>query len=161
MNVKKPLNNHVATLPSETGSASVYFDVDGMLGHVAKWLRVLGWDAAYPCEKPRPGRWFVTASKRLKGAGIIVVSAEKGFEQLREILEQTGVRVDPALIFSRCIVCNTSVREISRELVAERVPHAIYQMVSSFCYCDGCGRIYWEGSHLTRVQKRLKEFFNL
>jgi uncharacterized protein len=156
---KRPTHHRATTedVPRRDPGPSVYFDVDGMLGHLAKWLRTLGFDAAHPISSPRPGRWFVTTRMSLRDPHVIVVAVEKGRRQLHQTLEQAGLKPDPDLIFSRCIVCNVPVQEIEKELVRGRVPDKVFGAVDSFHYCDACGRVYWEGSHLERAKKRLIE----
>ncbi len=132
------------------------FDVDGMLGKLAKWLRIVGFDAAYPRGTPSAGRYFVTTRKQKLIPGIIVVTAKDSVEQLKEVLTAINIRPNPSLFFSRCLICNIPVVEIPREGVAGQVPEEIFASRSEFHKCPQCMRLYWEGSHLSRVIRRLK-----
>lgn len=133
------------------------FDLDGMLGALAKWLRILGFDASYPCRTPSPGRVFVT-TKRIAGrSDTIIVDERDSLDQLRQVLEQAGVAPDPDLFLSRCLICNVLVEEISRDRAAGRVPEQVLRAVSVFNECPECGRVYWEGSHSERIKKRLQK----
>jgi len=98
----------------------------------------------------------VTARKSIAYAGAIIVSGEEPREQLRQVLEQAGIRPDPRLILSRCLICNVPVREVQREDVAGKVLDGVFQRSRSFHECPKCGRIYWEGSHVDRIKKRLE-----
>jgi hypothetical protein len=89
-------------------------------------------------------------------AGTITVSGEDPREQLRQVLEQAGIRPDPKLFLSRCLICNIPVRETERENAAGKVPDGIFQTSRNFNECPSCGRIYWEGSHAERMRKRLE-----
>jgi uncharacterized protein len=142
--------------PPDPPIPSASLDVDGMLGRLAKWLRILGFDAAFPRSRPSPGRFFVTARKSITYAGAIVVSGEDPSDQLRQVLEQAGIRPDPRLFLSRCLICNVPVREVQWEDVAGKVPDGVFQKSRSFHECPECGRIYWEGSHAERIKKRLE-----
>ena len=142
--------------PSAQPIPSASLDVDGMLGRLAKWLRILGFDTAFPRSRPSAGRLFVTARRSVTYAGAIVVSGEDPFDQLRQVLEQAGICRDPRLFLSRCLICNVPVREVQREDVAGKVPDGVFQKSRSFHECPECGRIYWEGSHADRIKKRLQ-----
>jgi hypothetical protein len=142
--------------PSAQPVPSASLDVDGMLGRLAKWLRVLGFDAAFPRSRPSEGRLFVTARRSVTHAGAIVVSGVNFSDQLRQVLEQAGIRPNPRLFLSRCLICNVPVREVQREDVAGKVPDGAFQRSRSFHECPECGRIYWEGSHAERMKKRLQ-----
>jgi uncharacterized protein with PIN domain len=76
-------------------------------------------------------------------------------EQIREVLEETGVRPDPDLFLGRCLVCNVSVREVSTDEVAQRIPALVLDLHEVFHQCPTCGRIYWEGTHAERMKRRL------
>ena len=132
------------------------FDVDGMLGRLAKWLRILGFDAAYPRTAAGEGRYFVT-TKEWTGAGqTIVVSGADTMEQLKQVLAEIGIRPNRSLFFSRCLICNVPVVEIPKADAAGRVPEKILDSGSEFHECPRCGRVYWEGSHLGRTIRRLE-----
>jgi uncharacterized protein len=146
------MDNDPPNLPIPSAS----FDVDGMLGRLSKWLRILGFDAAFPRSKPSAGRLFVTARRSVTYAGAISVSGQDPLEQLRQVLEQAGIRPDPKLFLSRCLVCNVPVREVQRENAVGKVPDRILEKMEIFHECPACGRIYWEGSHAERIKTRLE-----
>ncbi|MGO9116282.1 MAG: Mut7-C RNAse domain-containing protein [Desulfomonilaceae bacterium] len=132
------------------------FDVDGMLGRLAKWLRILGFDAAYPRSAPTADRYFVTTRKQKGILQIIIVTANDSMQQLKQVLTAISVRPDPSMFFSRCLICNIPVVEISRADAAGQVPEEIFGSRSEFHECPRCRRVYWEGSHLSRMSRRLK-----
>lgn len=133
------------------------FDVDGMLGGLVKWLRVLGYDAAFPRPAPTStDRVFVTTAAHKARAGDVIVTATHRLQQLAEVLRQTGIEPDEALFFSRCVLCNDLVVPIPREDVHGKVPEYIFSSHEDFHVCRKCGRVYWEGSHLSRVKSWLE-----
>ncbi|HTY23778.1 MAG TPA: Mut7-C RNAse domain-containing protein [Desulfomonilaceae bacterium] len=133
-----------------------YFDVDGTLGRLAKWLRILGFDAAYPRSVPSPGRYFVTPRELSGDPRVVTVTAKDPMQQLKQVLSELELRADPDRFFTRCVICNVPVIEIPRTQVVGRVPKMIIRMKSEFHECPKCGRIYWEGSHLGRIKRRLE-----
>lgn len=142
---------------SDTCEEIPTFDVDGMLGGLVKWLRILGYDAAFPCPRPTsPLRVFITTVPGKVRAGDVIVTTEHRLQQLAEVLQQTGFEPDEALFFSRCVLCNEPVVPVPRDEVLAKVPDWIFHSGGPFHACPKCGRIYWEGSHLERVKKRLQ-----
>ena len=141
----------------KSNGVSEAFDVDGMLGGLARWLRILGFDTEYPRRGCSEDRYFVTANKKMRDPRAIVVKSNNPAEQLREVLDAAHIFPDPELFLTRCLICNTPVRKVSREKVRKRVPAQIYESVTLFNECPRCGRIYWEGSHSDRILRRLKE----
>jgi len=128
-----------------------------MLGHLAKWLRVLGFDAAYPCKAPSPGRTFITAKRIAAGSDTIIVEDQDPLDQLKQALEHAGISTDPGLFLSRCLLCNVPVKEVPRDRIAGRVPELIFQALTKFNECPRCGRVFWEGSHAERMKMRLQK----
>jgi uncharacterized protein len=133
------------------------FDVDGMLGKLAKWLRILGFDAECPCSVPSLERIFVTARRRVRRPGAIIVGPGNWLEQLKHVLDEAGVKPDPELFLSRCLECNVPVHEVARESVREQVPPAVLETQRKVTRCQVCGRVYWGGSHGERMRRRLRE----
>ena len=93
-----------------------------MLGRLARWLRVLGFDAAYRKELPgdrlltlaaREDRVLLTRDGRLRDprgrARVVRIHSEQFREQLREldrVLPLGGVETRP----QRCVECNEVVQ---------------------------------------------------
>jgi uncharacterized protein len=132
------------------------FDVAGMLGGLVKWLRILGFDARFPVSEPTTGRIFVTAREIPGRLADIVIRNQDVMRQLRQVFAETGRRVDPKLLFSRCLECNVLVVPVEKAEIEGAVPPAVFQTAREFRKCPGCGKIFWEGSHVKRVLRRLE-----
>ncbi|MDQ7782697.1 MAG: Mut7-C RNAse domain-containing protein [Desulfomonilaceae bacterium] len=154
------------------------FCVDGMLGRLAKWLRILGYDAEFPCSDPSPERIFITMRKSgvrppasvrrvppghvWKPGGILLsadirLTSHETLHQLRQIFDEAGIRPDPCRFLSRCVVCNVTVRCVTIDRVIDRIPKGVLEITEEFTECPRCGRVYWEGTHPIRIRTRLKE----
>jgi len=75
-------------------------------------------------------------------------------EQFVEVLrhfELVGV-VEP---FTRCLKCNDRLEHIDKPDVLGRVPPGIPPVFDEFRHCPSCRRVYWKGSHVDRLQRRL------
>jgi uncharacterized protein with PIN domain len=142
------------------------FVVDAMLGTLAKWLRILGYDAAYD-----PGlddyqlmrlaraedRVLLTRDRELarrRGIQTLLIRSEVLEEQLRQLRSELDLQ--PAASFSRCPVCNELLASLDREAARSRVPAYVARTQERFRLCPGCGRVYWRGSHWQQMEERLE-----
>jgi uncharacterized protein with PIN domain len=142
-----------------------------MLGKLAKWLRVLGYDAVYLRQagdaeilaRLGEGRILLTRDRRAelwcKQGRVFVVNANDPENQLREVVQGLGLTTQPDAVSSRCLKCNSLLETASREEVWERVPEYIWQTQHQFHRCKDCGRVYWSGSHSERMRQRLQQMF--
>ena len=140
------------------------FLADAMLGRLARWLRLLGFDTAYAAELPDSDlvrraldeeRWILTRDRALpvewRVSGIFVLDSETLADQLRDVVQAFGLapRVRP---FSRCGECNAPLAAASRAEVAAEVPPRVLARARELRRCPGCGRVYWRGSHTARMK---------
>jgi len=146
------------------------FVADAMLGKLAKWLRVLGYDTYYqPGYTPEilaslvgEGRVLLTRHrKRAEQSGhmgVLIHSNHVG-EQLSELARALNLKPDPSAWFSRCLVCNVPLSASSEADAREKVPDYIFhQNVNQIRFCPTCGRHYWPGSHRSRMEAQLKRW---
>jgi uncharacterized protein with PIN domain len=133
------------------------FDVDGMLGGLEKWLRILGFDAAFPRTSPRPGRIFVTKRTSTPDTNAVIVTAQRPFDQLIQVLSTTGIQPHAKLLLTRCTKCNLPVQTTPKHTVQHEVPSYIFETTSTFTRCPQCRKVFWEGSHRGRIMKRLAD----
>jgi len=75
---------------------------------------------------------------------------------LRKVVERFGI--DPQRrLFSRCTLCNTPLQVLDAGETERYVPDTLRERHPRFVRCPSCGRLYWEGSHVDRMRKRLDE----
>jgi len=158
-------------LRRETGDFRFVADV--MLGRLAKWLRIAGFDVLYSNSysddelvelSSREGRILLSRDTRLlvrkAVRDFIFLESGKVEEQIRQILRMTqSVRLPG--ILSRCLECNAFLENIPRSAVRHRVPPYVYQSHGSFKYCPACRRIYWAGTHRQAVLQTLGKLLPL
>jgi uncharacterized protein with PIN domain len=144
--------------------------VDGMLGTLAKWLRLLGYDTAYDniandhalARRARAeGRVLLTRDRELvnrRGLHTLLIESEMLEEQVQQVQDALGPPPDPVL--SRCAVCNTELEQVSPEDIASRVPPYVVRTQADFRRCPGCGRVYWPGTHVDDMRERMGESVN-
>ena len=146
------------------------FFADEMLGKLARWLRMSGVDVAYQrqisdaelvARSRSEGRVLLTRDTRL----ILTLSPEEflfiAHDYLEEQFEQFRGRFSGALsrasAFSRCVECNEPLRDISKEAVADKVWPYVFATQEHFTTCPGCGRIYWQATHVRKIYERLEK----
>jgi uncharacterized protein len=137
--------------------SSPKFDVAGTLGGLVKGLRILGFDTRFPVSEPTTGRIFVTVRDIPGRIGDIVVPDRDVMGQISRIFNETGQGVDPKLLFTRCLECNLLVVPVPKTEVEGSVPPDVFKSAQEFRKCPGCGKIFWEGSHIKRMMKRLEQ----
>lgn len=137
----------------------VKFLVDFMLGRLCKWLRILGYDAAYfnslnkntiIYQSLKEGRILLTRDHRLsknKALKVLLVDSDNYEKQIQQVLKELNLKVDPEKMFTRCCLCNTILEPINKEKVKDKVPPFVYQTQKNFSYCSTCQKIYWPGTH--------------
>lgn len=108
----------------------------------------------------RDERVIITRNHHLpqsRGTRIILIKEELIKKQVAEILKILKIKPQKKQMFSRCILCNEELIEISKEKVKDRVPEYVFQTQENFITCPKCQRIYWQGTHWGNVEKTLKE----
>jgi len=144
------------------------FAADRMLGKLAKWLRLLGYDTLYSRSLvnkdflglANEGRILLSRNTRLEAKSapgmLIFVEANDPKVQVQEVVRLLGLSPDPDKFFSRCTVCNGLLETAEPRDVVERVPDHIWTRHKSFSECKACGKVYWEGSHIERSRLEIQ-----
>jgi len=164
-----------AAAPSAEAAATVALPTaeprlfaDAMLGGLARWLRTLGLDVAYDPAlddaelvelAAREGRVILTrdrklVERRLARRHLLIASDQVG-EQLRQVLGELAIAVDPSRVLSRCLRCNAPLVELEAELALPRVPPFVARTQTQFRECPSCRRVYWPATHAKRMRQRL------
>jgi len=153
-------------------SSTPRFAVDAMLGRLARWLRLLGYDALFdPALDDRElarlaastGRIVLTRDRGLLARRLVtrglLVDHDHLAEQLRCVVEAFGLAVDPSRCFTRCLECNEPTREVAPGKVAGRVPPYVLRHTQTFRECANCRRVFWAGSHRQLALRELERLF--
>ena len=145
------------------------FIADAMLGRLAKWLRLLGFDVLYyPDIEDREvikisreqDRTILTRDTRmLKCRGIrsaVFIRSDHISEQLLDMKDMLALHdLDRT---ERCVACNGNLHAVShRDEVQDLVPDYVFHNFESFMRCNGCGKVYWEGSHYKKIREGIRE----
>ncbi len=151
---------------------SARFILDVHLGKLARLLRMTGFDTLYRNDLDDPeiiqiaeeeNRIVLTRdrgilrNKRVKNGHFVESRYAK--EQLREIFEAFNLK-DSIQFLSRCIACNGTIAEVSKEAIEQELLPGTMQYFHEFFKCLDCGKIYWEGSHFDRMMSFYEEIKN-
>ncbi len=148
----------------------VRFLADCNVGRLARWLRALGYDAAYEPRLPDPqvvaralaeDRVLLTRDvdmmrRRVIAGGsvrAVLLRDDRVQEQVRQVVEELGLVTDRAL--SRCLDCNLELEPRSKSAVLDRLPPHVRATQERFSQCPRCSRVYWPGTHWQRVRERM------
>ena len=144
------------------------FVVDSMLGRLAKWLRALGYDTAYPssmnddeltCLAQQEGRVLLTRDNQLarrKGVRALLVKSDYLEEQVRQVIGELHLSPNREALL-RCLVCNEPLEEVDKATLEGVVPPYVWQTQEQFRRCPRCGRVYWRGTHWRRMRGKIAE----
>jgi len=143
--------------------------LDGMLGSLARWLRIGGYDTEYRKdteddelveEALRESRILLTRDEvlsiraRKRGADAIYIKSEGDEEALAQLSAKLGLTFDPTQ--SRCPKCNHAVEKAAKTDVEGRVPEGTYRVIDKYWACPRCGSVYWRGSHWSKIVETLR-----
>ncbi len=146
------------------------FLCDEMLAGLGRWLRIAGYDAAIAEAGRRDrdlvaqayweGRILLTRDRRLADIRLArdrtLVLEGNGIDACaKELTARLGLdwRLDP---LSRCTLCNIRLQPADDPLLAT-LPASL-RAFPRVNVCRSCGRLYWEGSHVGRIRRRLANF---
>lgn len=145
------------------------FALDGHLGRLARYLRLLGFDAAHQPQAEdealarraaAEGRILLTRDLNLLKRRVVRlgyrVRSTRPRRQLVEVVEQFSL-ADRCRPFTRCLACGESLAAALPAEVAARVPAGVAARHRVFHACPGCGRVYWPGSHHRRLSALVEE----
>jgi uncharacterized protein with PIN domain len=148
----------------------VKFILTPELGRLAKWLRILGFDAAYSAEVNfssllihalRDNRIILTRNShfihKAQMTKAVWIKSEGVNQQLKQVIKELGLRLQKELMFSRCTICNMELKNINKQQVKNKLPEYVFKTQQKFFICPSCQRIYWPGTHWGNVTEALEE----
>jgi hypothetical protein len=140
------------------------------LGKLAKLMRLLVFDCLYrnDFQDKEVGNIAFTEhrivltrdrrllfAKRIKhGYWVWAVDAES---QVVEVLRRFDLH-SSIQAFVRCLVCNSELAPVAKADILDRLEPKTRLYYEEFYQCVDCRRIYWEGSHMENMRRRLTGF---
>lgn len=144
---------------------------DAMLASLARWLRAAGYDTGLATVSAMDravldaclaqSRILVTRDQHLAahapgGIRVVLLAVDGLDAQAAELAVALGIDWTCAP-FTRCLLDNTPLREATPDERMRVAPRA-RDLPGPFRACPACGRVYWPGSHVRRMQARLEQW---
>jgi uncharacterized protein with PIN domain len=142
------------------------FIADVMLGRLAKWMRLLGFDVLYDRTMSdndlirvslEQDRVILTRDTGLVARPLasnhVFIENDNVRQQLQQVLVTFHIMSMPGPL-TRCSVCNEPLTAIDKQDARDLVPQYVYEINDNFLRCGICGRIYWKGTHVNRMGAR-------
>jgi uncharacterized protein with PIN domain len=141
------------------------FVLDGHLGRLAAFLRLLGFDVLWEPQPDDPDLARTSAEQRrilmtrdrglLKRSQVthgLLIRSKDPRQQLREVVERLHLR-RLARPFTRCLRCNAAIVEVDKAAVEHALPPSVREVQQRIWRCAGCAQLYWMGRHHERMQQ--------
>ena len=151
------------------------FIADCMVGKLARWLRLLGFDVSYYSKieddqlielAEKENRLILTRDHELINKArkldslqgrFLLIESERWEEQVEQVLDHFKLRgkIKPN---TRCLECNAKLKILPKDCAKNLVPPFVYEQASTFALCPVCGRVFWKGTHFRDMENKLRRF---
>ena len=152
----------------------VKFIVDNNVGKLAKWLRIMGYDAVFFNAEDdsnmiatalAEGRVILTRDTQIMKRRVVTsgqlkaifINSDKPEQQMHQIITTMNLNCQYRP-FTICLECNQPLEKRSKQQVEDLVPPYVFQTQSQFVECPACHRIYWKGTHWQSMTRKLEKF---
>lgn len=148
---------------------TIMFVADAMLGNLARYLRIMGYDTFYQSsysdrrlsELVKEGRILLTRNRATASHYIhsVIIDHDHVKDQLKAVDSLLRLTRDRRDWFSRCIICNSPLSKAEGESAKGNVPDFIFlKHRERIVFCPICRRYYWPGTHRERMRERLTDW---
>ena len=147
------------------------FFCDAMLGGLARWLRAMGYDAAFEygiddaqliVRARAEGRAILSSDGPLFDRNVVSSGEVEALyvpQQLTK-LDQLHFVVDALHLTRRqprCMACGGELTEVPKHTVMDEAPPLAFRNCEHFWRCGSCGKLLWHGTHWQKITRRLDE----
>ena len=151
---------------------TVAFAVENTMGKLSKWLRILGFDTIFDSgaagleffRSASPGRVLLTRTgrveKQLRSERLLFIQSDECRQQLIEVIRHLGIQLEDIRPFTRCVDCNHVIEPVEKPSICNQVPDFVYESHEEFQRCPRCRKVFWPGSHTSRVTERIRQLFD-
>lgn len=144
------------------------FILDVHLGKLAKYMRIMGFDALYQTDYSDEilrialdeERIILTCDLGILRNGLAkwgyYIRSRTPRIQLVEVIDAFLLH-DKTKPLSRCTKCNGLVEVVPKEKIVDQLDSRTSRYYNDFFRCSICNQIYWEGSHFESIEKFINE----
>ncbi|MFX1571151.1 MAG: DUF5615 family PIN-like protein [Promethearchaeota archaeon] len=160
------------------------FLVDAMLGKLARFLRIFGYDTIYandliksfkidpvPDEKliefaQKDDRIIITKDYPLYNSyrsRSLYLKGEGVYNYLNQLKRRLGLTFDFKIERARCSKCNSLLIKIKdKNLVKNIVLEDTFKHYNEFFQCSNldCKKVFWKGTHIEDIEDKLEKNFS-
>ncbi|MFH0963703.1 MAG: Mut7-C RNAse domain-containing protein [Planctomycetota bacterium] len=147
------------------------FLCDAMLGGLAGWLRAAGYDTVWKNDIPdgvllaralSEGRTILTSDSEFARRRAVrdrlvpclfIPRDLPPVQALRHVIAALGLTLLPP----RCMACGGELLVVDKSSVRDLVGAVAYSRHEDFWRCARCRKVYWRGTHWTRIKRALEE----
>jgi hypothetical protein len=152
----------------------IKFIVDLNAGKLAKWLRIIGYNALLFTDEDdgkmikialNENRVILTKDsqimkRRLVASGklkAVLIEGDNPKTQLQQIANALDLdyQFKP---FSVCLECNQNLIERRKDEISSMVPSYVLKTQSQYMECPSCHRVFWRGTHWQAMSQELEKF---
>lgn len=141
--------------------------VDSMFGGLARKLRILGFNSYYASDLRDEdviqigldqSRTIITADKELFSRTVkrkvpaVLLTSSDDLHNAATILKYHHKEIKFDQSSARCSKCNGILINVSKEMIREKVKEGVYNNYEVFFECKSCSKVYWIGTHITKIQ---------
>lgn len=145
------------------------FMVDHMLIKLGKYLRIIGYDAAWDLQvrthalierANAEDRVFLTRNTHIAEqyphpGHLFVLRETDPVRQLAIVMAE--FKLNPMeKLFSKCVRCNVFLEKVGdKESIRAKVHPNVYARFADFFTCPNCGTVFWKGTHVANTCRKL------
>lgn len=145
-----------------------------MLGGLARWLRMLGYETEYDATADDNSLLNLSREHaailltrdtelydraRARNLNALLVKGEKDSVRLAQLIKAYHISLEIEMSSTRCPECGSVLHQISREEASHTVQAHSLQLYDKFWRCakPECGKTYWMGSHWKNIHQTLQD----
>ncbi|MBY9016820.1 MAG: DUF5615 family PIN-like protein [Candidatus Lokiarchaeota archaeon] len=156
------------------------FLVDAMLGKLARFLRIFGYDTVYANDlieyyniNPVPDnnlKEYAQSTNRIVITkdlpfykdimdNAILLEGEGVYSYLNQIKQKLKMQLNFNIQNARCSTCNSLLQEVTNKiLIKNLVKHETFLNYNEFFQCVNptCRKVFWNGPHIADINRRIQ-----
>ena len=143
-----------------------------MVGKLAKYLRMAGYDVLYKNDisdndfiktaidekrtaLTRDSLMLMRREFKNGTLKFLYIKDDKLINQLRQLKSDLKIALKPNL--TRCLKCNEILLKVKKEDVKNKVPLYVYKTQKTFLFCKNCNKYYWRGTHYNNIKSTFQK----